>query len=72
MPAHNAWIYHCQRCGNVAHRKNDDPAPLCCDRLMARAAGETMYEPNLQRHARKVCGDGQPICATRDQHSVAN
>lgn len=51
MKTHNAVIYHCQRCGNVAHREPELEAPWCCGGEMTNAARETICE------AECVCGE---------------
>lgn len=44
MKTHNAVIYHCQRCGNVAHRDAEEERPHCCGQSMAHAAAKTVWD----------------------------
>ena len=46
MKAHNAIIYHCLKCGSIAHHEFDDEPPHCCVREMVRSAVETIREAN--------------------------
>lgn len=51
---HNALIYHCLRCGNVVHREPEAEAPWCCGGEMAKAAAETICEPEC------ACEEAEP------------
>jgi hypothetical protein len=57
MKTHNALLYHCLKCGSVAHIDFDAAPPRCCGREMARAAVETVCDEDnsellaSQRHA---------------------
>jgi hypothetical protein len=41
---HNALLYHCLKCGSVAHIDLDAEAPRCCGREMAKAGAETICD----------------------------
>jgi hypothetical protein len=48
---HNRVIYHCLACGSVIHREPDETIPMCCDRLMTKAATETVYDSDSRAEA---------------------
>lgn len=54
MKTHNAMIYHCLRCGNVAHCEPELEVPWCCGGEMTNAAGETIYDSEC------VCDEPEP------------
>jgi hypothetical protein len=46
MKVHNAIIYHCLKCGSIAHNEFEDEPPHCCRREMVKSAVETIREAN--------------------------
>lgn len=58
MKTRNLLIYHCQCCGRVMHQGPDVDPPVCCERLMTRAAAKTICEPEERGPAGDVAVGG--------------